>query len=176
MEHAYARTCTCAVLLLALVIGIVAVASGNNSVSADPCTAQLGSPSISMQQYYGSNLQVTVPVSTTCSLYTSQLYATGTAYDTTYNSNIGTANTALTATYGSNAFGGQLQFNLPTSAVSHSVQFLVSIYAQKGYYQQYYDGSPLTTTSETLMFSPSYQNSYQNYGDEDASGDGYFII
>ena len=161
LENKFARTCTYTVLLLALIIGVVAVATNSNFVSADPCAAQLGSPTVSMQQYYGSNLQVTVPLSATCSFYTGQLYAAGTAYDTTYNSNIGTANSALSTTYGSNSFGGQLQFNLPTSAMSHSVQLSVSIYSgQTGYYQQY-SGYPLTTTSATYIVGPSYQNSYQ---------------
>ena len=135
----------------------MAVASGNSLVSAQACTAQLGSPTISPQQYYGSNLQVTVPVSTTCSIYTNQLFVTGTAYDTTYNSNIGTTNTVLSAPYGGYGASGQLQFNLPASVVSHSVEFSVSIYSsQSAYYQPYYGGSLLTTTSEAFLLGPSY--------------------
>ena len=163
MEHKFARTCSYAVLILALAIGVVAVATSNNLVSAQACTAQLGSPTTTNQQYYGSNLQVTVPVSTSCSYYTPQLYATGTAYDTTYSTNIGTANTVLSVAYGGYGSSGQLQFNLPASAVSHPVLFSVSIYGtQPGYYQQYY-GSVITTASETFVIGPSYLNSYQNY-------------
>ena len=148
---------------MALAMGMVAVATSNSLVSAQTCTAQLGSPTTTNQQYYGSNIQVTVPVSTSCSYYTPQLFATGTAYDTTYNSNIGTANTVLSVAYGGYGSSGQLQFNLPASAVSHPVQFSVSIYGtQPGYLQQYY-GSVLTTTSETFVLGPSYLNSYQNY-------------
>jgi hypothetical protein len=123
-----------------------------------------------MQQYYTSNFQVTVPVSTTCAFYAGQLYATGTAYDTTYNSNVGTANTALSATYGGNVFSGQLQFNLPTSEESHPVQFSVSIYSTQTQYGQgsygglNYGSSVLATTSATFTLAPSYyQNGYQNY-------------
>ena len=161
MDRKLAGTCSYAVLILALTIGVVAVATGNNLVSAQPCTAQLGSPSALTQQYL--TFQVTVPVSATCPFNAGQLYATGTAYDTVYNSNIGTANTALSGTYGGYGFSGQLLFNLPTSAVSHPVQFSVSIYsAQPGYYQ-YYGGSLLTSTSATFVLGPSYLNSYQNY-------------
>ena len=119
-EPKFARTCSYAVLILALAIGVVAVATNNSLVSAQVCTAQLGTPTTTNQQYYGSNLQVTVPVSTSCSYYTPQLFATGTAYDTTYNSNIGTANTVLSVVYGGYGSSGQLQFNLPVSGVASS--------------------------------------------------------
>jgi hypothetical protein len=98
-------------------------------------------------------------VSATCSIYTSQLYAVGTAY-TGYNSEIGTANTVLSPVY-VNGFSGQLQFNIPTSV--QTVQFSVSIYnAQNGYYQQYYGSQPLAMTSEAYVVSPTYQ-SYPTY-------------
>jgi len=147
---------------LVLAVGVVGVGAGSSLVSAQPCSAQLGSPSTLSQQYL--SFQVSVPVSASCSFSTGQLYAAGTAYDTVYNSNIGTANTILSATYGAYGFTGQLQFNLPSSAASHPVQFSVSIYStQPGYYQQYYGGSVLTTTSATFIVGPSYLNSYQNY-------------
>ena len=164
LEQKFARTCIYAAIIVALAIGVVATATNNNFVAADPCYAQIGSPTTATQQYYGSNFLLTVPISATCSIYAGQLYATGTAYDTTFNSNVGTANTILSTTYGSNAFGGQLQFNLPASAASHSVQFFVSIYGQTGYYQPYgYGGSALTTTSATFVVNPPYQYGYQNY-------------
>ena len=132
------------------------IAVNSNPVLAQPCTAQLGYPVTATPQYYGSNVQVTVPVSATCYIYTSQLYAVGTAY-TGYNSNLGTANTVLYSTYG-NSFGGQLQFSLPVSV--QTVQFSVAIYnAQSGYYQQYYGGQPLATASITYLVSPTYQTS-----------------
>jgi hypothetical protein len=156
------KKCNYALLIIALTVGIVAVATNGSLVLADPCTAQLGYPVMAAQQYYGSNVQVTVPVSATCSFYAGQLYAVGTAYDATYNSNVGTANTTLNAIYGGSSFSGQLQFNLPISTQTHSVQFSVSIYnAQTGYNQPYYGGAPLAITSETFVVSPSnYQSSY----------------
>lgn len=171
MQQKLVKTCSYALLVFALVVGVFAVAENNSFVSAQACSAQLGSPTSSIQPYYTSNFQVTVPVSTTCSFYAGQLYAAGTAYDTTYNSNVGTANAVLSATYGANVFNGQLQFNLPASVASHSVQFSVSIYSTQtvygqGYYgSSYYGGSLLATTSATFALGPSvYQNGYPYYG------------
>ena len=154
MVQTFAKPRNYAILGIVLIIAIIAV--NNNPVWAQPCTAQLGYPATAAPQYYGSNVQVTVPVSATCSIYTSQLYAVGTAY-TGYNSEIGTANTVLSATYG-NSFSGQLQFSLPVSV--QTVQFSVAIYnAQSGYYQQYYGAQPLATASITYLVSPTYQTS-----------------
>lgn len=142
-----------------LILAIIAVGANSNPVWAQPCNAQLGYPVTAAPQYYGSSVQVTIPVSATCSIYTNQLYAVGNAY-TGYNSNLGTANTVLYATYG-NSFSGQLQFTLPVSA--QTVQFSVSIYnAQSGYYQQYYGGQPLAVASESYVISPTYQT-YPSY-------------
>jgi len=169
LRQEFAKKCSYALLVSVLAIGIVALAVGNNFVLAQPCTAQLGSPTTSVAQYYQSNFQVTVPVSAACPFYAGQLYAQGTAYDTTYNSNVATANTALTS-YGGSEFSGQLQFNLPTTVESHTVQLTVSIYStqtgyEQGYYgNSYYAGSLLTTTSTTFIPTLSYyQNGYQNY-------------
>jgi hypothetical protein len=160
MEGKFAKTCTYALLIAILAAGVVAIATNNSFALAQPCQAQLASPNVSTQQYYyGANFQVTVPVSASCSFYQAmgQLYATGTAYDTTYNTNIGTANTVLTSTYGGYGYTGQLTFTLPASAQSHSVQFQVSIYGpQNGYYNGYYGGALLATASSTFVVGPSY--------------------
>jgi hypothetical protein len=159
LVETHAKTCNYAILGIVLIVAILAVGVNSSPVLAQPCTAQLGYPVTAAPQYYGSNVQVTVPVSATCSIYTSQLYAVGTAY-TGYNSEVGTANTVLSAIYG-NSFSGQLQFSLPVSV--QTVQFSVSIYnAQNGYYQQYYGSQPLAVTSETYVVSPTYQ-SYPSY-------------
>ena len=167
MGQTFAKTRNCAILGMVLIVAILAVGLSSTRVSADPCIAQLGYPTMGQQYYgyYSSNVQVTVPVSATCFFQAGQLYAVGTAYDTTYNANVGTSNAVLSGTYGGNAFSGQLQFNLPVSVQAHSVQFSVSIYsAQAGYYQPYYGGSPLTTTSATFVVTPSnYQSSYPYY-------------
>jgi len=137
------------------------VATNNSFVLAQPCQAQLGSPNISTQYYYyGDTFQVTVPVSASCSFYAAQFYATGTAYDTTYNANIGTANTVLTSTYGGYGYTGQLTFILPTSAQSHPVQFSVWVYGtQNGYYGGPYGGL-LAETSSTFLVGPTYYEGY----------------
>ena len=159
MVETYANTRNYALLGIVLIIAIIAIGANSNPVWAQPCNAQLGYPVTAAPQYYGSSVQVTIPVSATCSIYTNQLYAVGNAY-TGYNSNLGTANTVLYATYG-NSFSGQLQFTLPVSA--QTVQFSVSIYnAQSGYYQQYYGGQPLAVASESYVISPTYQ-SYPSY-------------
>ncbi len=159
MVETYAKTRSHALLGIILIMAIIAVGASTNPVLAQPCAAQLGYPVTATPQYYGSSIQVTIPVSATCSIYTNQLYAVGTAY-TGYNANLGTANTVLYATYG-NGFSGQLQFTLPVSA--QTVQFSVSIYnAQNGYYQQYYGGQPLAVASETYVVSPAYP-SYPSY-------------
>jgi hypothetical protein len=159
LDQTYTKTRKFALLGIVLIVAILAFGANSNAVLAQPCTAQLGYPVTAAPQYYGSNVQVTVAVSATCSIYTNQLYAVGTAY-TGYNSEVGTANTVLSAVYG-NSFSGQLQFSLPVSA--QTVQFSVSIYnAQNGYYQQYYGSQPLAVTSETYVVSPTYP-SYPTY-------------
>ena len=147
-----------------LAVGVVAVATNGSLVLAQPCQAQLGSPNISRQPfYYGLNFEVTVPVSASCSFYAGQLYASGTAYDTTYNANIGTADTVLTSTYGGYGYTGQLTFTLPISEESHPVQFSVSVYGtQNGYYGGPYGGL-LAQTLATYVVGPSYYQGYPLY-------------
>lgn len=164
MKEKLPRTCTYAALLLMLAVGVVAAATNTNPVLAQPCQAQLGSPNVSTQPYYyGPYFQVTVPVSASCSFYAGQLYASGTAYDTTYNANIGTANTVLTSTYGGYGYTGQLTFSLPISEESRPVQFSVSVYGtQNGYYGGPYGGL-LAQTLATFQVGPSYYQGYPLY-------------
>jgi hypothetical protein len=165
MKEKFAKTCTYALVIAILAVGTVAIATNNNFALAQPCEAQLGTPNVTTQQYYyGGNFQVTVPVSASCSFFAGQLYATGTAYDVTYNMNVGTANTVLSSTYGGYGYSGQLTFTLPASSQSHSVQFSVSIYGtQNGYYGGYYGGNLLATASSTFLVGPSYYQSYPTY-------------
>ena len=145
-----------------LAVGVAVLAVNASVVLAQPCQAQLGSPNLS-QQYYGSTFQVTVPVSASCSSYEGQLYVAGTAYDTTYNTNIGTANTVLTSTYAGYGYTGQLTFTLPISEQSQPVQFSVSVYGtQNGYYGGPYGGL-LAQTLATFTVGPSYYQGYPLY-------------
>jgi len=171
MEEKFAKTCTYALLITLLAAGVVAIATNNSFVFAQPCSAVLGSPSYSSQQYYyySGTFQITVPVSASCPFYAGELYATGTAYDTTYNTNLGSANTVLNPTYGGYGYTGQLTFTFPTSAQSHSIQFSVSIYSNQnqnqyyGYYGGYYGTSLLAQTSSTFVIGPSYYQGYPTY-------------
>ena len=163
MSEKHTRTCTYAALVLTLAIGVIAVATNANIVLAQPCQAQLGAPNVSQPYYYGPSFQVTVPVSTSCSYYAGQLYASGTAYDASYNTNVGTANTVLTSTYAGYGYTGQLTFSLPISEQSRSVQFSVSVYGtQNGYYAGPYGGL-LAQTFATYLVGPSYYQGYPLY-------------
>ncbi len=131
-------------ILLALCLAIVAVNSG--VATAESCIAQLGYP-VMPAVYPNSNVPIVVSVSATCTTYYgSQLYATGNAYDTTFNVGLGSASTVLQSVDGTN-FNGQLGFNLPPSAQGHTAQISVSIY--NGQNSQY--GNLLTAVSETIQ-------------------------
>jgi hypothetical protein len=121
---------------------IVGTSSSLASAQApSPCTATLNYP----VQYGYTSAPFVVPVSASCeTYYGSQLYATGSAYDATSNTGLGTANTVLSSVNGGTQFSGQLGFNLPPTSSSDSVQISVSIYDNQG-------GNLLAMTSETLQ-------------------------
>ena len=166
MEQKPAKTFTYAVLVSVLALGVFAVAAGNSpALAQQPCQVQLGSPNVSNQYYYyGGNFQLTLPVSASCSFYAGQLYATGSAFDTNYGTNVGTTQTVLSSTYGGYGYTGQLSFTLPTSASGHSVQFSVSVYgSQSGYYGGYYGTSLLAQSISTFVVAPNYYQAYPSY-------------
>jgi len=162
-----ARTCVYALLVVTLAAGVVAIATENDfALAQQPCQVQLGSPNLSTQQYYfyGGNFQLTLPVSASCSFYAGQLYATASAYDTTYGTNVGIAQTVLSSTYGGYGYIGQLTFTMPTSVQGHLVQFYVSVYgSQNGYYGGYYGSTLLAQTSPTFIVAPTYYQGYPTY-------------
>jgi hypothetical protein len=160
------RTSYCGILLLTFILAAaVAINAGSIPVSADSCVETLGYSSLSnTQYYYNSNIAITVPVSATCSFVSTQLYAVGTAYDTSWNRNLKTVSTALTMAYG-NTFTGQLVFNLSPTIIGHQVQVTVSIYRgyQSGYYAYAGNGASLATAVQLLRENVNnYQNGY-NY-------------
>jgi hypothetical protein len=166
LEDKFAKTCTYALLVVMLAVGVVAIATNNSfALAQEPCQVQLGAPNVSTQQYYyGGNFQLTLPMSASCSFYADQLYATATAYDTTYGTYVGTTQAVLTATYGGYGYTGQLTFTMPASASGDSVQFQVSIYgSQNGYYGGYYGNSLLAQTTSTFVIAPSYYQNYPTY-------------
>jgi len=159
------RKCAHAIVALALLLGVVLVAANSTSlVAADSCVAQLGNSSLSTTQYYNSNAQIVVPVSTSCSFSGGQLYAVGNLFDTSTNSNLGSANTILTPVDGGNTFSGQLVFNLLALMQSDTLQISVSIYNNG------LNGSLLTSATQTLQVNgttyygnPGYYWYYPSY-------------
>ena len=144
MVQTFAKTRNYAILAIVLIIAIIAVGANSSPVAADPCIAQLNYP-VMPTAYSYSNIPIVVPMSATCTTYySSQLYATGNAYDVTSNVGLGSVSTVLQSTDGGSTFNGQLAFNLPTSTQGHTVQFSVSIY--NGQY-----GNQITATSETIQ-------------------------
>jgi len=136
-----------------------AIATSNSQVFAQsPCVAQVNYPVISAD--YSPNIGMTVPVTATCS-YNGQLFAVGDAYDTTTNTDLGSANTGLSST-GGGSFNGQLNFYLPTTVQGHTIQISVSIYNTAFGNNS---SPPLATTSQSVTIDSSYNQDYQNtYG------------
>lgn len=141
--------------MLAFLVIAVGVMANSDLLSADSCGMQLG---YSVQTtYYGSSVQMVVPVSASCSFSGGQLYAVGNAYDTSLNSNVGSVNTALVPSVG-NAYSGQLVFNLPYGSQGHTVQITVSLYSGG------LNGQMLTTAAQTVQVPNNYNYSYpSNY-------------
>ena len=147
------------ILSLAFFLAVAAFGASSSPVFAQtPCVAQASYPVVSTAQY-NSNIAVTVPVSASCSYTVGPLFAVGDAYDTSISTDLGTVSTGLSSV-GGGSYTGQLLFSLPTSTLSHTVQFSVSIY--NNYNGQ--SGSPLATTSQSITIgSSTYQSYPYNY-------------
>ena len=142
---------TVALVALVLLLGIMMVAGNSSLVAADSCVAQFGDSSLSTTQYYISNAQIVVPVTTTCSFNSGQLYAVGNIYDTSTNNNLGSTNTILTSINGGNVFNGQLVFNILPLIQNDVLQISVSIYTNG------FNGSLLTSATQTVqVFGANY--------------------
>ena len=132
--------------LLAISMTMLIAVGSSSLVSAQivsPCTAALGYTGVPAQ-YSNSNFPLVVPVSASCTTYYgTELYATGTAYDVTSATGLGTANTILSSVNGGTQFNGQLGFNVSPTSPGDSVQISVSIYSSQG-------GNLIMTTSETI--------------------------
>ena len=139
--------------IIAILATMVMVGASSSLVAAQipgPCTATLSYP-VTSTLYTNSNVQFVVPISASCTtLYGAQLYATGTAYDTTANVALGSASGVLTSANGGTIFNGQLGFNLPPTTQGDSVQISAAIY--NGQY-----GSLITATSETVQLGTATQ-------------------
>jgi len=164
------KTCAYALLVVMLATGVAALASSSGFALAQqpqqPCQVQLGYPNVQTQAYYyyGNIFQLTLPVSASCPFYAGQLYAAGSAYDTAYGMNVGTAQTVLSSTYAGYGYTGQLTFTMPTSVAGRSVQFSVFIYgSQNGYYGGYNGGPPLAQAWSTFTIPSTYYQGYPSY-------------
>ena len=151
--------------IMLLVFIMAAVAVGNSPVSADPCSIKPSSLAYTAPQYNYYTSGVIVPVSATCSFVGGQLYAVGDAIDASTNAHVGSVGAALSSAYGTNIYAGQLVFSLPSQVTGHSLQISISIYS--GIYNGYSNGSPLTTSVETVQvnsnnYNFNYANCYYN--------------
>jgi len=141
----------------------IAAAFGISPVLADSCTTQIGYAVVQTMNYnLNSNIGVIVPVLARCSLISNQLYAIGNAHDTTANTDLTPASTALTSGFGIPSYTGQLVFNLSPNAVGHVLQVSVNVYNGPNNGQP---GASLTTTGEMVPvnLNTQYVNSWGCY-------------
>lgn len=97
---------------------------------ADSCTVQVGYGVVRTANYApDSSIGVVVPVLARCGSAGNQLYAVGTAHDTTTNTDLTPASTVLSAGNGMISYTGQLVFNVPSNAVGDSLQVTVNVYS-----------------------------------------------
>jgi len=135
------------VLTLLVISAITLIVGASSSLAAaqlaSPCTATLSLADVPAQ-FSNSNFPLVVPISASCpGYYGTQVYATGSAYDATSSTSLGTANALLSSVNGGPLFNGQLGFNVQPTSPGDSVQIVVSIYDSQG-------GALLATTGETI--------------------------
>ena len=116
--------------------------------------------------YYGSssyNIQLTVPISMNCPSQAYQLWATGTAYDTVRNTNLGSNSISMNSNNG--YYSGQLAFTVPSSVVEHQLQIQIQVY--NSYINGQYSGLVATSSPTVTIHSSTYSpptNSYPPSG------------
>jgi len=155
-----------ALLAFATLLPLAAAASAGIAYGQS-CGLQVGSMVASTQNasYYGAynayNVQLTVPLSMSCQNVGPQVWATGTAYDTVTNTNLGTNNAVMN--WNNGYYSGQLVFNLPSSIVQHQLQVQIQVY--NNYNNGQYSGL-IASSSPTVTVQPSssspYTTSYYN--------------
>jgi len=166
-------------LTFAILLPLAAVAAGTVPVYGQSCGLQVGSMVASTQNSgsysYGTyNVQLTVPMTMSCGNAGPQVWATGTAYDTVTNSNLGTNYAIMSGNNG--YYSGQLVFNLPSSIVEHQLQVQIQVY--NSYNNGQYSGliatsSPTVTVHGNSPYYSSPQNSYYN-GYQTGCYNGYY--
>lgn len=160
-------------LLLTLAVLLpLAVMAASTTYAQSLCGLQVGSASATTQ-YNGSSygmynnwgIQLTLPISTNCPNVGDQLFAVANAYDSTSNTNLGSANVAMTQSNG--YFSGELVFTLPPSVVEHPLQIQISTYSSyaNGQYQSLVGTATQTVTIHGNGYSyspPAAWNGYYN--------------
>ena len=143
-------------LAFAILLPLAAAAASTGNVYGQNCGLQVGSMGATTQNsgsYYGSsypyNIQLTVPITMSCNAGP-QVWATGTAYDTVTNTNLGTYYVTMSSNNG--YYSGQLVFNLPSSVVQHQLQVEIQVY--NNYNNGQYSGL-VASSSPTVTVNPS---------------------
>ena len=149
-------------LTVAILIPLAVIAASSGTTFAQSvCGLQIGSTSATTQ-YSGSNygtynqwsVQMTVPISTTCpNIGGGELWVVGNVFDTSANTNLGSANIALSP-QANDYYSGQLVFTIPPYAVSHSLQLQLSAYSS--YSNGQYSSLVATSTQTVTISSNSY--------------------
>ena len=116
-----------ALTVLAIAATVMIVYPG--AASGQPlCVAQISSPYMTTTLNPYSNIQLTMPISVTCTFTRGQLYAVGDAFDNSTNVPLGSVLGTLPSVNKGNQFNGQLVFIIPAADRGHSIYFAVSIY------------------------------------------------
>jgi hypothetical protein len=153
-------------LALAVLLPLAAAAASTGTVFAQSCGIQIGSVSATTQYsgsyYYGMNspwnIQMTVPISTSCPNQGGQLWAVGNVYDTVANTNVGSNNIIMNMNNGYPS--GQLVFTVPPSVIEHLLQVQISVY--NSYNNGQYSGLVATSSPTVTIHSSSPSSYYYN--------------
>jgi len=161
-------------LAFAILLPLAAAAASAGIVYGQNCGLQVGSMAASVLNsgsYYGGsypyNIQLTVPMTMSCNAGP-QVWATGTAYDTITNTNLGT--NYLTMSSSNGYYSGQLVFNLPSSVVEHQMQVQIQVY--NSYDNGQYSGLVATSSPTVTIHASSLYNS-NSYGYSNSYYNGY---
>ena len=161
-------------LALTILLPLAIAAAATGTVFGQYCGLQVGSMTATTQSsqgyYYGQynpyNIQLTVPVSTSCTNMGAQLWATGTLYDTVTNANLGSNSIVMNSNNG--YYAGQLAFTVPSSVVQQQLQAQIQVYNtyNNGQYSGLIASSSPTVTIHATNYnypSSSYSSGYPSY-------------
>jgi hypothetical protein len=154
-------------LALTILLPLAIAAAGTGTVFGQSCGLQVGSMAATTQNsqgyYYGQfnpyNIQLTVPISTSCTNMGAQLWATGTVFDTLTNANLGSNSAVMTSNNG--YYAGQLTFTVPSSVVQHVLQVQIQVY--NSYNNGQYAGLVASSSPTVTIHASSYYQPSSNY-------------